>query len=366
MPDAAYERLTPEDLGLPPGTRMPVRFTPARRWSPLVISFPHVGLAWPHDLPPKPQVDFPRNADYDVHTLYDVAPQHGAASVAAIYSRLVADLNRAADDVSRKIVPDHPDPRPRRNPGILPKGDEPDADRDAGRPGRGVVWASAIGNVRLLHAPLPYTRFRERIERFHAPYHRALEILLQRRRERFGFAILLDAHSMPGSVGPDLVVGTLDGRACGNAIEQEALATLRAGHGIDGSLRVTLNQPYLGGELVRRFGRPHEGLHALQLEVSRDLYMDERRYRLYSSGVVRPGTSGSADRGTVEHAGVSMAPAAAMEPHRAPIAPDQRRARRLAELKKRVDSLVRCLASRAPDADHDLPSAPSRAYPSVP
>ena len=103
MSDAAYERLTPDDLGLPPGARMPVRFTPAREWSPLVISFPHVGLAWPHDLHPKPQVDFPRNADYGVHTLYESAAPRGAATLAAIYSRLVADLNRAEDDVSRKI-----------------------------------------------------------------------------------------------------------------------------------------------------------------------------------------------------------------------------------------------------------------------
>src|SRR5690606_17808145 len=159
MSDAAYERLTPDDLGLPPGARMPVRFTPAREWSPLVISFPHVGLAWPHDLHPKPQVDFPRNADYDVHTLYDSAARWGAASVAAIYSRLVADLNRAADDVSRKIVPDHPAPRPRRNPGVAPTVEEPDGDRDAGRPGRGVLWTAAIGNVPLLDGPLPYAQF---------------------------------------------------------------------------------------------------------------------------------------------------------------------------------------------------------------
>lgn len=366
MSDAAYERLSPEDLGLPPGTRMPVRFTPARCWSPLVISFPHVGLSWPHDLPPKPQVDFPRNADYDVHTLYDLAPHRGAASVAAIYSRLVADLNRAADDVSRKIVPDHPAPRPRRSPGIISTTEDPDADRDAGRPGRGVVWAAAIGNVRLLSGPMPYPRFRERIERFHAPYYRALEVLLQRRRERFGYAILLDAHSMPGSVGPDLVVGTLDGRACDAAIQQTAMTALRRDHGVGGSFRVTLNQPYLGGELVRRFGRPHEGLHALQLEVSRDLYMDEQRYRVYAADSTRSGTAAQDDRGTVDDAGVSPVPAPAMEPHRAPIPPDPRRARRLAELRRRVDSLIHSLTELVADHDDERCAPIPRARPSMP
>ncbi|MEX1364166.1 MAG: N-formylglutamate amidohydrolase [Nannocystaceae bacterium] len=362
MSDAAYERLSPEDLGLAPGTRMPVRFVPARAWSPLVISFPHVGLAWPHDLPPKPQVDFPRNADYDVHTLYDFAPHSGAASVAAIYSRLVADLNRADDDVSRTIVPDHPAPRPRTSPGIAPNAENPEADVDAGRPGRGVVWAAAIGNVSLLRGPLPYARFRDRIDRFHAPYYRALQTLLERRRARFGYAVLLDAHSMPGSVGPDLVLGTLDGRACDPGLQQAALSALRRDHGADGSLRVMLNRPYLGGELVRRFGRPHEGLHALQLEVSRALYMDEQRYRLYEHDRTTTGTDGVRNRATVERASISrVAGDPGMEPHRSGISPDPRRARRLGELRQRIDSLVRCLASQAAGPDPRLPATDTRA-----
>jgi len=370
MSDAAYEHLSSEELGLPLGARMPVRFTPARAWSPLVISFPHVGLAWPHDLPPKPQADFPRNADYDVHTLYESAPHWGAASVAAIYSRLVTDLNRAADDVSPRIVPDHPAPRPRHNPGIASAAVERGADRDSGRPGRGVVWTQAIGDVPLLTPPLPYAHFRDRIDRFHAPYYRALEILLERRRQRFGFAILLDAHSMPSSVGPDLVLGTLDGDACDSRIQRAALAALRIRRGDGVELRVALNEPYRGGELVRRFGRPRQGLHALQLEVSRGLYMDERSCRLYStevtSGEVISGTTRFAARGTADEAEVPMAAAqnasraraqrqssgrSPSPPHRVPVPAQPRKARRLAELRDRVNSLVRSLASRGGDQD---------------
>lgn len=361
MSDAAYERLTPDDLGLPPGARMPVRFTPAREWSPLVISFPHVGLAWPHDLHPKPQVDFPRNADYDVHTLYDSAARWGAASVAAIYSRLVADLNRAADDVSRKIVPDHPAPRPRRNPGVAPTVEEPDGDRDAGRPGRGVLWTAAIGNVPLLDGPLPYAQFRDRIERFHAPYHRALQVLLERRRRRFGYAILLDAHSMPSSVGPDLVLGTLAGRSCDPGLEHAALVALRTSHD-PGALEVAVNEPYRGGELVRRFGRPAEGLHALQLEVSRALYMDEQRYRLYALPVASSGTAADPLRDTMDEPRDFPSRHGLDGAHRALVPTDPRRGRRLAELRVRVNSLVRCLATHGV-AQGTAPSP--RAVPSV-
>jgi N-formylglutamate deformylase len=346
MLDAAYEQLTPDDLGLPPGARMPVRFVPAREWSPLVISFPHVGLAWPHDLRPKPQVDFPRNADYDVHTLYDSASQSGAATLAAIYSRLVADLNRAEDDVSRTIVPDHPAPRPRRNPGVAPTREEPEGDRDAGRPGRGVLWTASIGNVRLLPGPLPYVEFRDRIERFHTPYYRALQVLLERRRQRFGYAILLDAHSMPSSVGPDLVLGTLAGRSCDHGLERAALAALRDRDDPEALLQVALNEPYRGGELVRHFGRPHDGLHALQLEVSRGLYMDEQRYRLYALPVAPSGTSAGPLRATMDDLGDPLPD----DPDfagadRARIAPDLRRGRRLAELRQRVNALLRNLAN---------------------
>src|SRR5687767_5140000 len=67
MPDEAQlETLTADEIGLSANARIPLRFTPGHTWSPLVISFPHVGLAWPHDLRPKPQVDFARNADYEV------------------------------------------------------------------------------------------------------------------------------------------------------------------------------------------------------------------------------------------------------------------------------------------------------------
>jgi N-formylglutamate amidohydrolase len=203
MPDEAQlETLTAEEIGLSANARIPLRFTPGHTWSPLVISFPHVGLAWPHDLRPKPQVDFARNADYEVQTLYgDVAPL-GVATISAVYSRLVVDLNRAPDDVPRELVPDHPAPRPRRKPGEPASDPFHDPREPWDRPGRGVVWASAVSagagaSIRILEPPLPYRAFASRIERYHAPYYAALSILLERRRRQFGYAVLLDAHSMP-------------------------------------------------------------------------------------------------------------------------------------------------------------------------
>lgn len=338
------ETIAAEEVGLPPGATLPWRLHPAVVETPLVVSVPHSGLAWPNEVTPRPQVDFARNADYGVQSLYlreapeaPPAPVLGAVVVEALYSRLLVDLNRAGDDVSSLLVPDHPAPRPRRRPGVPAREGEID-DADHHRPGRGVIWAAALGNVPLLPGPLKFADFRARIDRFHEPYHRALEVLLRRRVDRFGYAILLDAHSMPCTVGADLVLGTLGGSSCHPAIERLALDALGAMPTMP-HLRVRLNDPYHGGEVVRRCGRPDAGVHALQLEVSRALYMDERTWTLYTptedDGVPRAATADAHVRAPAPpHTGPTLAG----------VAPPARLVRDFAELRRRVSCLIRRLA----------------------
>jgi len=332
--DGLGETVRAEDVGLPQGAVLPWRLHPPRVESPLVISSPHSGLAWPDELQPRPRVDFARNADYAVPSLYADAPVVGAVVLEARFSRLLVDLNRAGDDVSSLLVPDHPAPRPRRRPGVPARAGEVD-DSDHHRPGRGVVWSAALGNVPLLPGPLKFAEFRDRIERFHEPYHRALELLLRRRVQRFGYAVLLDAHSMPCSVGADLVLGTLGGTSCSPAIERLALDALGALPTMPHlpHLRVRLNDPYHGGEVVRRCGRPELGWHALQLEVSRALYMDERTLTLHRAELVARADAPNADI------------------HASAAAPS-RVIRDFAELRRRVSCLLERLAWESDVACH--------------
>jgi N-formylglutamate deformylase len=273
--DATLEALDAETLGLDPGAPWPLVFTPAQHWSPLVISFPHIGLEWPADEPhPRPAVDFARNADLAVDQLYPDAVTLGAATVRARYTRTLIDLNRPEDDVSATLVPDHPAPRPRQPSWA-----------HGGKPGvhnRGLIWRTALGNVQILAGTLPYAELQRRLRNYYHPYHRALELLLARRRAYFGHAILLEAHSMPGSIPGDLVLGTFEGGACSPGLEAAALAALAGPDPWGGHFNVRLNDPYRGGELVRKFGRPELGIHALQLEVNRALYLDEASLRLRS------------------------------------------------------------------------------------
>ncbi|MBA3547726.1 MAG: N-formylglutamate amidohydrolase [Nannocystis sp.] len=283
------ERLEPDDLHLEPGVPAPFEFTPATSWSPLVISFPHVGLEWPADEPrPRPAVNFARNADLEVDRLYPDASALGAATVRARYSRLLIDLNRADDDVSAALVPDHPAPQPRQPPWAS----VPGGSRSPGIQNRGLIWRTAVGNISILSGSLPYAELLHRLRRYYDPYHRALEVLLARRRARFGYAVLLEAHSMPGSIPGDLVLGTFEGGACSPELEARALAALSAPGPLGVPLAVRLNDPYRGGELVRKFGRPEHNIHALQLEVNRALYLDEVNL------VLRPEIPGSASAGT--------------------------------------------------------------------
>lgn len=351
---ARDETVGADELGLRADASLPFRLVPAHTWTPLVISLPHVGLAWPHELGPQPPTDLGRNADFAVDSLYDDAARFGAVAIEAEYSRLVVDLNRAADDISASVVPDHPDPRPRHRPGVPSTGR--DREGPAPRPGRGVVWTHALDNVPLHRGPLGYAALCDRIARFHEPYHRALEILLARRRARFGYAILLDAHSMPGSVGVDLVVGSLGGRACGAAVERMALDALDVPHGPDGDtsprLSLRLNDPYLGGELVRRLGRPADGLHALQLEVSRGLYMDERTLTLWRSEG-RASHPGDPSDETVASPAASS-PRAGRYPNVA-APPSPRQLADFAELRRRVSCLIRALCEPVSPALLDDP-----------
>jgi N-formylglutamate amidohydrolase len=140
-----------------------------------------------------------------------------------------------------------------------------------------------VGNIPLL-TTLSHAQLVTRLSLFYRPYYRALELLIDRRRRRFGYAVVLDAHSMPGTVAGDLVLGTRAGHACGSELRNVAEAvlggktpSLRKRFGSRWPLALAIDDPYQGGELIATFGRPNDHVHALQLEVSRALYMDELR-----------------------------------------------------------------------------------------
>jgi N-formylglutamate deformylase len=233
--------------------------------TPLVVEIPHSGLEVPaHFLPDllASARALGRDADLYVDELYEEAQREGATVLVARTSRYVVDLNRAEDDI--------------------------DAHSVAGGPNvhspRGVVWRNTGEGDRALAAPLRREAFEERLREVYRPYHAQLAALIEQKRRRFGCAVVLAAHSMPslgrashvdrGSPRADVVPGTL-GRTSADA----CFIDLVEAHAREAGFSVAHDDPYKGGFTTQHYGRPGAGVHVVQVELARRLYMDEVTFR---------------------------------------------------------------------------------------
>ncbi len=240
----------------------------ARLERPLVVSVPHSGEQLPEQDPGAPSYAINiqgllRDGDLYVDELYADAVQEGATVISTPWSRFVVDLNRMADDVSDKAVAGR---SARSSEGYY--GD------------RGVIWAVSTRGERIYERPLTEVEFEKRLSLYYHPYHDALAAELQRLKSRFGYVVLLDAHSMPsratrlhrdpGRKRPDIIPGDAHGRSCASSFSQGTLELWR-GMGFN----VTMNFPYAGGATTRRYGNPSANVHAIQVELNRRLYMNE-------------------------------------------------------------------------------------------
>lgn len=234
--------------------------------SPLVVSVPHAGTLIPEaELHRYALSTAALAADVDlfVDRLYAAAPALGATLISTPVSRFVVDLNRFEDDLCPSVVLGAT-----RNTAAGYYGN------------RGVIWGVSTRGDSIYRMPLSREVHADRIEAFYAPYHARLAEELERARSTFGFAVLLDAHSMPsvaktahtdaGERRADIVPGDVMGVSCAPALTQCVVDFWQAQ-----GRTVALNKPYRGGAITRRYGRPAEGLHAIQLELNRGLYMDE-------------------------------------------------------------------------------------------
>jgi N-formylglutamate deformylase len=217
---------------------------------PVVIGLPHTGTWLPDDTRDRLNETGRALADTDWHVdrLYDgLLP--GATTVRATFHRYVIDANRGPDDAS--LYPG------RNTTGLCPV-----TDFD-GRP----IWTEGAEPDAAATAA--------RLAAFHAPYHAALAAELERVRACHGVAILYDAHSIRSRIPylfdgrlPDLNIGTADGASCAPILERAVVAAVTS----DGYGHV-LNGRFKGGWTTRHYGRPAEGVHAVQMELAQSTYL---------------------------------------------------------------------------------------------
>jgi N-formylglutamate amidohydrolase len=246
--------------------REPVTFRlerPLGRPAPLVVEIPHAGTEVPEDIADSLLVDprdVRRDADLYVDELFRSAPAHGAVYLAARISRYVVDLNRFEHDVDATVVPALPSARMQ-----MP---------------RGLIWRETTDGRPVLKRPLTPAELEARLDRYYRPYHAALASEIQALRARHGYVVVLSAHSMPSVARPapgepaqrraDVVPGSR-GRTTAAARVIDTVET----HFRAAGLSVRHDDPYRGGATTVRWGQPYDGIHAVQLELNRALYMDE-------------------------------------------------------------------------------------------
>jgi len=139
------------------------------------------------------------------------------------------------------------------------------------RHGLGLVASRTHRHGALWRRPIDRSELQRRIEQVHRPYHQALSDALDALRARHGEVLLLDCHSMPSrkNAPADVVIGDRYGASAGSWICEEAVNIVQAV-----GLRTAVNDPYAGGSIISRHGKPRDGIHALQLEIDRSLYLN--------------------------------------------------------------------------------------------
>lgn len=231
---------------------------------PILLSSPHSGRFYPpeerHRLGISPDTLAALN-DGPVHELFEPAVQEGGTMIRARWSRAWVDLNRDPAELDEEAIADVPaSQRPRRSLRV--------------QAGLGVV-PTRLGERRIHRCRLHWTEISSRIAAVHLPYHTALASESARLADRFGQVLLLDCHSMPGSATgraalPDIVLGDRYGRSCSGQLVALAEQLFR-----DCGFSIARNRPFAGGWITERHGRPGRHVHALQIELCRDLFFPE-------------------------------------------------------------------------------------------
>jgi N-formylglutamate amidohydrolase len=243
---------------------------PAAQSLPFVFNSPHSGSAYPAGFLQATRLDARRirlSEDAHVDRLFDHVVAEGAPMLRAHFPRAYLDVNREPYELDPKMFS-----------GRLPSYANIRSIRVAG--GLGTIARVVAESEEIYGGPIPVEEALGRIEAIYKPYHATLRRLLAQTHVTFGAAVLVDCHSMPSNVrGQDLrsradfVLGDRYGTSASRALVEYAADML-----IDLGYSVAVNKPYAGGFITEHYGRPAKGLHALQIEVNRGLYMDEHTF----------------------------------------------------------------------------------------
>ncbi len=235
----------------------------------MVFNSPHSGSVYPQALLDASRLDrlgLRRSEDVDVDVLFDGVMKIGGSLMRVKFPRAYVDVNREPYELD-----------PRMFNGRLPLFANTQSLRVAS--GLGTVPRTVGEGYDIYHTPPTIEEALERIETLYKPYHRALSRALLTAQRRHGIAVLIDCHSMPSAAVSrsdrlpcDVVIGDRFGTSTDPAISDCIETSLR-----NMGYNVARNRPYAGGFITEHYGHPAADVHAVQIEINRGLYLDERR-----------------------------------------------------------------------------------------
>lgn len=236
--------------------------------TPFVFCSPHSGRIYPHRFLAQSHLDataLRRSEDCYVDELFIRAASRGATLLSARFPRAYIDVNREPYELDPELFAEP-----------LPDWANARSVRVAG--GLGTIARIVSDGEEIYNAPLTLNDALTRIELLYKPFHAALRSLIERAQRNFGYAVLVDCHSMPsahmahaGIRRPDFVIGDRFGTSCDLRLTKFCRSVLS-----DLGYEAQLNRPYAGGYITEHYGRPLRNVHALQLEINRGLYMNEK------------------------------------------------------------------------------------------
>jgi N-formylglutamate deformylase len=237
-----------------------------------MISIPHSGEEIPLEAPwlkVLPEEILMCDVDRYVDLLYEPSLKNlEIPSVKTTWHRYAGDLNRLAEDVDAGSVLGHETP--------------------AGPHLRGFHWVITTTEEKIMPQPMSLENHQKLVKKIYEPFHQQLQGLASRLKKKSNVVYHLDAHSMP-SVGtkqhrdpgqrrPDIVVSDSLGKSCSTAFKDLVIKSYQ-----EAGFHVGYNWPYVGGRLTEQYGKPNEGHHTIQVELNRELYMNEKTKKIKDS-----------------------------------------------------------------------------------
>ena len=245
--------------------------------TPILITVPHAGDIYPDLFIKNLTVDLcevRRIEDYQSNKILDKIDEQMADIIIAQCSRAVVDLNRSRNAIDHSMftqVFEH----------------EPVSEKQMIKYGLGVFPNKIFGKT-ILKSPLPFSYAIHMLEQYYDPFHKSLNKQIMYLNNTFGFCYHIDLHTMPSKAllnfkkEPDIVLGDNFGKSCSIGLINYFQNVFQ-----ENGFTVEVNNPYAGGFITRNYGNPSKGVHTIQIEINRKIYMDENKLSLKDMNIIQ-------------------------------------------------------------------------------